>query len=142
MDCPSCHVALLEKRVPPFVVSTCRKCNGCAATIDALRSGIRDAFLQKAWNRAIGHGRIGRRGCPSCAKPMRVLPINGPDIDVCTSCQILWFDPGELAALPKLSDAEIEEEQTRDETRQVQRLQQEHEHLHRRISQLQSLDWA
>ncbi len=141
MNCPGCHVALLEKRVSPFVVSACRKCGGCAATIAALRSGIRYAFLQTAWNRAVGHGRTGRRKCPSCAKPMRVLPINGPDIDLCTGCQILWFDRGELDALPKLSEAEMHEEQEEEEQRQVRRLHQQHENLHRRISQLQSPEW-
>ena len=141
MDCPSCHVPLLETRVPPFVVWKCRKCSGCAATIGALRSGIRDAFLQKAWNRAVGHGRIGHRKCPSCAGFMRVLPINGPDIDLCTKCQMMWFDPGELETFPKRPDAEIKAEHSREELRHVQQLHEDHERIHQRMTQLNSPQW-
>jgi PAT family beta-lactamase induction signal transducer AmpG len=41
----------------------------------------------------------GAMRCPKCRADMELLTIDGVEIDRCSSCQGLWFDPGEVEKL-------------------------------------------
>jgi Zn-finger nucleic acid-binding protein len=41
----------------------------------------------------------GAMRCPKCRADMELLTIDGVEIDRCTSCHGLWFDPGEIEKL-------------------------------------------
>lgn len=38
------------------------------------------------------------------------VPTEGPEIDVCRGCQMMWFDAGELEEMPRRSSSEISAE--------------------------------
>jgi Zn-finger nucleic acid-binding protein len=67
--------------------------------------------LQRAWNLTIGYVRKSLLRCPSCARAMNVVPTDGVIIDMCRPCQLMWFDPGELDALPHRSADEMAAEE-------------------------------
>ncbi len=107
MRCPHCRQPLVRTDRPPYLVWTCCLCGGCAATLAVLRKGIRHDALQRAWQRTIGHGRTALLLCPDCAQLMNRVPTEGPEIDLCRQCQLVWFDAGELEAMPQRSAEEI-----------------------------------
>jgi len=72
-----------------------------------LRRAILADALQRVWNLTIGRVRRSLLRCPSCARAMNVVPTDGPVIDLCRGCQLLWFDAGELEAMPHRSAEEI-----------------------------------
>jgi Zn-finger nucleic acid-binding protein len=39
---------------------------------------------------------------------MYSVPTEGPEVDVCRGCQLMWFDAAELSELPHRSEAELE----------------------------------
>lgn len=49
------------------------------------------------------------------------VPTDGPEIDVCRRCQLMWFDAGELDELPRRSPDSLAAEAWQDELRQMQR---------------------
>jgi Zn-finger nucleic acid-binding protein len=38
-----------------------------------------------------------RRQCPKCDQPMHYVSVKGAEIDLCSGCSGMWFDPGELS---------------------------------------------
>ena len=111
MRCPRCHRPLLRSLRPPLDVWACVHCHGCTANLTALRRVILPDALQRAWNLTIGHVRKSLLRCPSCARAMNVVPTDGVIIDMCRPCQLMWFDPGELDALPHRSTDELAAEE-------------------------------
>ncbi len=69
----------------------------------------------------MGAKRNGQLRCPDCARTMFCVPTEGPEIDVCRGCQLMWFDAGELDEMPHWSAAEIESAQTADAWAQERR---------------------
>jgi Zn-finger nucleic acid-binding protein len=101
----------MRSRRPPYLVWTCRLCGGCSANLAVLRKVIRHDSLQRVWNRTIGHARTALLPCPDCSTLMNCVPTEGPEIDLCRHCQLVWFDAGELEEMPKRTEAEIAAEQ-------------------------------
>jgi Zn-finger nucleic acid-binding protein len=62
------------------------------------------------WGQIIGHARTSLLRCPDCALAMNVVPTEGPEIDLCRGCQLLWFDAGELEEMPHRSAESIASE--------------------------------
>lgn len=110
MRCPHCRQSLVRSSEPPFVLWTCRICGGCAATMAVLRKGVRHDAIQRAWARTMGAKRNARLPCPGCSMTMYRVPTEGPEIDLCRSCQMIWFDAGELEEMPHRSADEISAE--------------------------------
>jgi len=84
----------------------CSRCEGEAVTLAVLRREVAESFLQEAWHNA---GRaIGRssRGCPSCRQNLARVYVEGLEIELCRSCQLIWFDAGELQEVPPQSERE------------------------------------
>jgi Zn-finger nucleic acid-binding protein len=125
MRCPHCRQSLVCSDRPPLRVWACPACNGCAATLAVLRKAIRYDTLQRVWACTIGHARTSLLPCPSCARAMNSVPTEGPLIDVCRGCQLVWFDARELEAMPHRSAEELAAEQRaarwQDEQREWQR---------------------
>lgn len=108
--CPRCRRALVRVAEPPFVVWRCDDCGGASATIAVLRKGIRHEALKRAWAHTIGHARRSQLKCPDCVQTMWCVPTEGPEIDLCRNCQLIWFDANELDELPHRSAEELERE--------------------------------
>lgn len=98
--CPRCSVALEIASHPGWRVDRCPKCGGLAATLALLRRFVPPERLRKIWRR-LGEVERGDR-CPSCRHCLHTLPVDHAgrrlEIDACGTCQLLWFDAGELAA--------------------------------------------
>ena len=88
----------------------CPACGGCAATLGVLRKAITADALRRVWGQIIGHARTSLLRCPDCARAMNVVPTEGPEIDLCRCCQLLWFDAGELEEMPHRSAESIASE--------------------------------
>ena len=63
-----------------------------------------DAF-KKVWQKLHSDETATGRPCPGCSNPLSEVEADGQGseilIDVCRSCQILWFDDKEFSSLPK-----------------------------------------
>jgi membrane associated rhomboid family serine protease/Zn-finger nucleic acid-binding protein len=108
MRCPSCHLDMTKKTIAGGgVFWACPSCEGRAATLPLLRRLITADFLRALWQAANSRKHAGWRHCPCCQAPMREIcgdTANGQVfLDLCPSCQLLWFDRGELAALPRVT---------------------------------------
>lgn len=101
------------------------------ATIATLRKGIQHDCLQGAWNRTVGSDRKGLHRCPECSTLMCAIPTDGPEIDLCRLCQMIWFDADELGQLPKRSSGAIKRDQWQEELRQMQKRREDREYYAR-----------
>jgi len=100
LSCPDCQTALVRAqgaRVPAY---WCASCGGTGTTMAALRTVVSASHLNALWQGGLRHSAVGSRACPSCLQPMRLLQQGPIALDGCLSCQFLWFDAGELQALP------------------------------------------
>jgi Zn-finger nucleic acid-binding protein len=111
MRCPRCRQPIVRSDRPPLLLWECRGCGGCAATLAVLRKAIRHDAIQRAWNRTVGSGRTALLPCPECSTRMSRVPTEGPEVDLCRVCQLMWFDAGELEAMPHRSAESIAAEQ-------------------------------
>lgn len=105
MKCPHCDLELNKEFYEKVVAFRCPGCGGRMVTVSGLRSLSGDrAFVDLLWKTAqYGYSEAGTV-CGSCRKPMRrvTLPLAGMplELDVCCSCQMIWFDPRELERIP------------------------------------------
>ncbi len=109
MTCPSCKKTLERKRNRLGLFWICPECKGRAMTLQVARKAIPRQAIYALWQRA----RAGRHGdgkqCPACRHRMTEVPISSgektEDLDVCTGCHFIWFDPKEFEFLPKTAAA-------------------------------------
>ncbi len=106
MNCPICNQGeLTEEFYEKKINFHCPNCSGRLMTVPALRSLCGDRkFVDILWQTAkYGYSETGIV-CPSCKKNMRkvTLPLCGAgiELDLCCSCQLIWFDPSELERIP------------------------------------------
>ncbi len=105
MKCPNCDRELEKEFYEKVVVFRCPECGGRLATISGLRTLCADrAFVNLLWNTARNGYSENGPACGVCRKPMRrvTLPLAGVplELDLCCSCQMVWFDPAELERIP------------------------------------------
>ena len=94
----------MRTQTPDGLFFVCPNCQGRAVGLSIVRKLKRHGELKELWERVIqGEGSRGV-GCPICRKAMVEVPVPvGPQqvrLDVCRSCQFIWFDPEELEQLP------------------------------------------
>jgi membrane associated rhomboid family serine protease/Zn-finger nucleic acid-binding protein len=82
---------------------SCSRCGGMALGLPIMRKHLAPEVLSDLWQRARAGQGSASRACPDCARAMRELPApcgSTLELDVCTTCHLLWLDPGELESLP------------------------------------------
>ena len=107
-ECPNCFVPLVKKRTPNGYVYICRMCKGRSAALPVLRkAGASRTFLADVWQRSRAEHVEHRRRCPHCLRPMAEITASESGqsllLDVCNRCAAIWFDAGELKAIPRSS---------------------------------------
>lgn len=112
MICASCTAPMDRIRGATGAFWMCRSCGARAATLAFLHRSLERAPLAKLWEDAkAGLGWAGR-DCPSCRQSMREVSLllsqdEDPEaelalveLDVCTSCRIVFFDHHEMEMMP------------------------------------------
>ena len=103
--CPHCNRELARELFKKKVLFRCPDCGGQFVTISALRGLAQSKeFVNTLWRNAL-HSQQPGVLCPGCGKPTRQVLLfpdmnSALELDVCTRCQSVWFDPSELESLP------------------------------------------
>jgi len=107
MRCTDCKTRLQTIRSPSGLRWACGQCGGQAMAPGWLRSAMSKDFLRRFWTQA-REGEAGPRDCPSCGRAMVVLsptPAGALEVDACSTCRIVWFDPDEVERMIATDDA-------------------------------------
>ena len=139
MKCPNCDLELNREFYEKVIVFRGPGCGGRMVTVSGLRNFSGDrAFVDLLWKTAqYGYSETGSV-CGSCRKPMRrvTLPLAGMplELDVCCSCQTVWFDSRELERIP-LPEPEKTDElpQKARELLALRQIQLEEERINREV---------
>jgi len=103
LSCPGCAGRLSRRATDKGAVYACATCGGRAVAMGVLRRTTSQGFLRDLWQQAAGAPRLPGRPCPHCHRPMAAVtpPDTRPPVvlDVCRSCQIVWFDRKEYEAV-------------------------------------------
>jgi Zn-finger nucleic acid-binding protein len=105
-NCPGCGSQLSTAKTPFGVVHHCEGCGGRMVGLATLRRDrVTDEFRTALWQ-AARSASPGERPCPVCGVRMAgvTLPpdLAGLQLDVCKTCECVWFDPSEYQRLPHL----------------------------------------
>jgi Zn-finger nucleic acid-binding protein len=105
MICPHCNCILETVVDNDLPTQHCPCCSGTWISGRALhamlaRSDDSDR-IEQIFNSIIDLDfRDSRRRCPSCAnRNLKVVDIDGTDLDFCSSCKGVFFDPGEVESV-------------------------------------------
>lgn len=109
--CPQCRVPLERQTAPGLgVFWRCRECGGRMASFGFLRKAVERTSVDGLWNNAREKKTRDGRPCPSCDGKMieTEVPSRRAEeaVDVCPSCQFVWFDAKEYEALPESREAD------------------------------------
>jgi len=101
LTCPRCPRQLTAARSPAGIVYVCERCLGRLASLAVLRRDpATEEFTRAVWLSA-REAAPGDRPCPHCRRLMRVASMScghgHTRIDVCMTCQSVWFDPMEYS---------------------------------------------
>jgi membrane associated rhomboid family serine protease len=92
----------------------CPKCGGRTASLEFLRRNAAKEAIDKLWNAARNAAPRGALPCPACERRMVEVEARSAggsvEVDVCAPCHFIWFDAGELEALPGKAPALAPEE--------------------------------
>lgn len=104
--CPKCRKSLKNIKHRDGQFWSCPECHGRMATVSMLRKHISGGFMNRLWQKTLKSKTEGGRGCPSCMGRMREVEIQTPmsllALDVCRSCQFVWFDAAEYGMTPNI----------------------------------------
>lgn len=113
LQCPSCRHRLSRIPTPKGVIYGCRHCGGRSVAVPVLRRDFGAEFTKNFLIVARGSGDVSERRCSFCGRHMSrfTLPTpQGPmELDHCPLCNLVWFDRGELEAIPHVPPP-VEEE--------------------------------
>jgi membrane associated rhomboid family serine protease/Zn-finger nucleic acid-binding protein len=101
--CARCQVYLERRQVADVWVKACTGCGGILVPLgdvhQALQKDIQDRLIAKVRDTR----RRGSRLCPQCRERMAIVTVpRGPraiDLDICYSCDAVWFDATEADVL-------------------------------------------
>lgn len=106
--CPNCNVSLKRVMEVKGIHWVCTTCEGRSSMISLLRKTAPTAIVNNLWISAKSNNYPRRRECSACNNLMTEIPIAVPDgiqkIDVCVTCQFVWFDKEEYQSIPNHSD--------------------------------------
>jgi Zn-finger nucleic acid-binding protein len=103
--CPICAKPLETTRQREGVYYPCPVCDGRAVTVSQIRHVLGERVAMKLLRLMKLSRRESARKCPFCTKPMLVLNMQEPllELDACRSCNAVWFDAPTYASLPQLA---------------------------------------
>jgi Zn-finger nucleic acid-binding protein len=99
LPCPVCTTPLKPAELAGRRMSVCDSCRGRLINAAVAKSLVGKEFVRVAFvdSGIQSNGRL----CPSCSKPMVISTLRTSltevELDICKSCQVLWFDQGELS---------------------------------------------
>lgn len=102
--CPNDGEHLVPARGRTGLRWSCPSCSGVAFALPVARHEIDSALLRSLWQRARAATAGNARACPDCRGAMRELAAreaDGPLLEVCTTCHLLWLDAGELESVAR-----------------------------------------
>ena len=109
--CPRCEVTLKPKHLPQGGIWQCGLCHGVMANVAVLRMYLGNDIVKKFWLKAITDPAITDKKCPSCRQSLNAFKVEHNEqkiiLDICLSCQIIWFDADELEIFPKTKTEEL-----------------------------------
>jgi Zn-finger nucleic acid-binding protein len=112
-SCPTCNLLLQKQKLEGIRLRKCESCRGFAISLPIVRNGLGSEAFKKIWQQLFSGEIKTGRPCPGCKDPLSVVEADGQGgvimIDVCRTCQILWFDDNEFSDLPKV-DLKVEQE--------------------------------
>ncbi len=103
--CAVCSEELVTRNQADDAWLFCPQKHGIATYESALREylGNDAGVVDRIFERAGGTDRLGSRRCPRCRLPMIVCAVASTEraleLDVCTGCRLVWFDPVEMRRL-------------------------------------------
>ena len=104
-SCPSCNVLLQVQTLGDTRLWKCTSCEGLVISLPIVRKGMGPKAFKKIWQKLYSGETENGRPCPGCKDPLSVVEAEGQGgaimIDMCRTCQILWFDDKEFSDLPK-----------------------------------------
>lgn len=106
MHCPRCRTRLSKVKTKDGVFFHCPKCNGRAAGLALLRRVGSMNAIKRLWVLVCQSAKKPGVRCPICDRQMAEVPLavgsNVPpmQLDVCPTCQFVWFDPHEFGQFP------------------------------------------
>jgi Zn-finger nucleic acid-binding protein len=102
LACPRCSVVLKPQRLDSKTAWHCPSCAGLAINLAALRADVEQNVVGALWQLARG-GAASALACPSCRRGLSLIHYADDhatlEADLCTSCQMIWLDYGELDAI-------------------------------------------
>jgi Zn-finger nucleic acid-binding protein len=102
LTCPRCSVALEPQRLDAKTVWSCASCAGLAVNLAALRRDVESQVVNALWQLA-RKSETTSLPCPSCRQALRLIHYAEDTValeaDLCTSCQLIWLDHGELDSI-------------------------------------------
>ncbi|MFN2524926.1 MAG: rhomboid family intramembrane serine protease [Actinomycetota bacterium] len=105
-QCPACRTRLTKGFTERGVFWHCSNCGGRTVGIGLLRRLVVESYIASVWRQVAEHGIAGGPPCPFCEHSMIMSGSSGgvsDQLDVCTRCQIVWFDAREFERAPALA---------------------------------------
>lgn len=102
--CPRCLETPLDETVGDTGRAYgCPTCAGQAVGVAVVRAQAGPERFGRLWGALLQHAQPGDLPCPTCRRPMRAwqapAALGGAEVDLCRSCHVFWFDPGERGGL-------------------------------------------
>ena len=103
--CPICAKPLPTTRQREGVYYPCDACKGRAVTVSQVRHVLGEKVATKLLRLMKLSRRPSPRRCPFCENLMLVVNSQEPllELDVCKSCNAVWFDGPTYESLPELA---------------------------------------
>lgn len=83
----------------------CEACSGTAVNLAVLRRYLKNETVRELWRTAMTESTPSDKSCPSCGNTLREFASRRDDrcisLDLCKTCQLIWFDENELDVFPK-----------------------------------------
>lgn len=112
--CPHCQHRLAHGKTDFAMTWVCPRCHGRAVNLAVLRQVTRTELIKELWSFVVLKKGHPGRPCPGCQKAMYEVPtqsaagLSDTDgfgatlwVDICSTCQWIWFDPTEFEKFPQ-----------------------------------------
>ena len=103
--CPKCKTSLSPTRVAEGSLWKCEACSGVAVNMAVLRKYLKSDAVKELWRTAVVESTRSNRMCPGGGHTLREFAVSRDHqqihLDLCKTCQMMWFDKNELDAFPR-----------------------------------------